>query len=148
MSTNPAPPVSRAAWNQALIEDYRAHGRATSGPFVGRQLLLLTTTGSKSGEPRTTPLVYTTDGGRYVIVASMGGAPVNPHWFNNLVADPMVTVELGHETFRARATVASPAERRRLYNQHASVNPTFLEYERKTSREIPVVVLERVAVPS
>src|SRR3954464_12172893 len=95
-------PNDRAAWNHGLIEDFRANGRATQGPFVGRQLLLLTTTGAKSGEPRTSPLAYSTDGDQLVIVASMGGADVHPHWYTNVVANPVVTVELGGETFQAR----------------------------------------------
>jgi deazaflavin-dependent oxidoreductase (nitroreductase family) len=137
-------PNSRAAWNHGLIEDYRANGRPTQGPFVGRQVLLLTTTGSKSGNQHTLPLVCTTDGDRLVIVASMGGADVHPHWYTNLVANPIVTIELGHETFAARATVAGPEERRRLYDAHAELHPSFVEYEKKTSRTIPVVLLERL----
>ena len=140
--------TSRSAWNHGLIDDYRANGTVTQGPFVGRQVLLLTTTGVKSGEPRTTPLVYTTDGDRIVIVASMGGAPNHPFWFNNLVAEPIVTVELGGETFNAKATVATPAERRRLYDQHAELHPSFKDYEQKTTREIPVILLDRIADPS
>jgi len=138
-------PPSRAAWSHALIEDFRAHGKVTQGPFVGRQLLLLTTTGWKTGEPRTAPLAYTTDGDRIVIVASMGGAPVHPFWFTNIEQHPIVTVELGHETFQARATIADSAERRRLYDQHAELHPGFKEYEAKTTREIPVVILDRLA---
>jgi deazaflavin-dependent oxidoreductase (nitroreductase family) len=136
--------TDRSAWNHGLIEDYRANGKATSGPFVGRQLLLLTTKGAKSGAERTAPLVYTTDGDKIVIVASMGGAPTHPHWFANVVANPVVTVELGQEKFRARATVADAAERRRLYDAHADLHPSFVDYEQNTTREIPVVLLERL----
>ena len=142
MATN-AP--SRAAWNHGLIDDYRANGKPTSGPFVGRQVLLLTTTGSKSGEQRTSPLVWTQDGEHIVIVASMGGAPTHPHWFTNLEKNPVVTVELGKETFQARATVVDDlAERRRLYDQHADLHSSFTEYEARTTRTIPVVLLDRV----
>ena len=137
-------PADRSAWNHGLIADYRANGKATSGPFVGRQVLLLTTKGVKSGAERTSPLAYTTDGDKIVIVASMGGAPVHPHWFANLVAHPTVTVELGHEKFQARTSVVDPVERRRLYDAHAELHPSFAEYEQKTTREIPVVVLERL----
>jgi deazaflavin-dependent oxidoreductase (nitroreductase family) len=144
MSTSP----SRGAWNQALIDDYREHGEATEGFFVGKQLLLLTTTGAKTGEQRTTPLAYSTDGDRIVIVASMGGAPTHPFWYTNILSNPDVTVELGREKFQAHATVASSAERRRLYDQHAGVHPGFVEYEQKTTREIPVVLLDRVANPA
>lgn len=131
----------------AVIEDFRAHGgHVTSGPFVGRQLLLLTTTGAVTGEPRTNPLAWSKDGNRIVIVASKGGAPTNPAWFGNLVAHPVVTVELEGETFPARATVVNREdERRRLYDQHAALHGTFRDYEQRTSRVIPVVTLERLA---
>lgn len=132
-------------FNDRLIDDFRAHdGQITSGPFTGRSLLLLTTTGAKTGEVRTNPLAYSRDGDRFVIVASKGGAPRNPDWFHNLRAHPEVTVELGPEKFRARATVADDAERRRLYDQHAAKMPAFADYEKKTARKIPVVVLERI----
>ncbi len=129
--------------NDSLIEDYRRHGRPTEGPFVGRDVLLLTTTGAKTGLDRTSPLVYSRDGDRIVVVASKGGAPSDPHWYRNLCAHPEVTVELGGERFRARATPVPEPERRRLYDRHAARNPGFKEYERKTTRRIPVVVLER-----
>ena len=133
-------------FNETLIEDLRAHGgQATSGPFVGRQVLILTTTGAKSAEPRETPLAYTRDGDDIVIVASMGGAPRNPAWYHNLLANPRVTVEVGGETFQADARVTDPDERRRLYDRHAEVFPGFLEYETRTERMIPVIVLKRVA---
>ena len=133
-------------FNETLIEDLRAHdGQATSGPFLGRPVLILTTTGAKSGERRETPLAYTRDGDDVVIVASMGGAPRNPSWYHNLVANPRVTVELGGETFQADARVTDPEERRRLYDRHAEVFPGFRDYEAKTSRTIPVIVLKRVA---
>lgn len=132
-------------WNRGLIEDYRANGKPTKGPFVGRQVLLLTTKGAKSGTERTNPLVYTKDGDKIVIVASKGGAPTNPAWFHNLRANPTVTVELGKEKFQARAAVAKPeSERRRLYDQHAATHPGFKDYETKTTRRIPVITLERV----
>jgi deazaflavin-dependent oxidoreductase (nitroreductase family) len=131
-------------FNDRLIDDFRAHaGQITSGPFTGRSLLLLTTTGAKTGEARAHPLAYSRDGDRFVIVASKGGAPSNPAWYHNLRAHPDVTVELGPERFRARATVADDAERRRLYDQNAAKMPAFADYEKKTARKIPVVVLER-----
>jgi deazaflavin-dependent oxidoreductase (nitroreductase family) len=133
------------SFNEALIEDLRAHhGQATSGPFVGRQVLILTTTGAKSGERRESPLAYTRDGEDIVIVASMGGAPRNPSWFHNVVAHPRVTVELGGERFQADARVTDPEERRRLYDRHAEIFPGFREYEARTERVIPVIVLKRV----
>ena len=132
-------------WNEGLIEDYRANGKATTGPFVGRQVLLLTTKGAKSGQERTNPLVWTKDGDKLVIVASKGGAPTNPSWFHNLRANPVVTIELGKERFAARANVAKPeSERRRLYDAHAKMHPGFADYEKKTTRRIPVITLERI----
>ncbi len=132
-------------FNDDLIEDYRANGKASKGPFVGRQILLLTTTGAKTGTARTSPLVYTKDGDDLVIVASKGGAPTNPDWFHNLKAHPTVTVELGGDTFEARAMVAdSEAERERLYAAHAKLHPGFLDYVKKTTRKIPVIKLERI----
>ena len=112
--------------------------------FAGRPLLLLTTTGAKSGQQRVSPLVYTTDGDHIVIIASKGGAPTNPDWYHNVVANPVVTVELPGDTFQARATVAEGAERERLYNAQAALMPGFAEYQEKTTRQIPVVVLERI----
>jgi deazaflavin-dependent oxidoreductase (nitroreductase family) len=133
------------AWNDDLIADYRANGKPTKGPFVGRQVLLLTTTGEKTGTERTNPLVYTEDGKDLVIVASKGGAPKSPDWFFNLKAHPTVTVELGGDRFEANAKVATPeSERERLYAAHAKMHPGFLDYVKKTTRKIPVVKLERI----
>jgi deazaflavin-dependent oxidoreductase (nitroreductase family) len=135
-----------SAFNDALIEDLRAHGgEATGGPFAGRPVLILTTTGARTGEPRTVPLVYSRDGELYVVIASKGGAPTDPAWYRNLAANPSVTVEVHGETFQARATTVPPGpERDRLYAQHAAPNPAFLEYQQKTERIIPVVLLARV----
>lgn len=130
-------------FNQQLIEEYRATGGNVTGIFAGRPLMLLTTTGARSGQPRTSPLVYTTDGDDLVIIASKGGAPSNPDWYHNLRANPLVTVELGEEQFQAMARVTEGDERKRLYDAQAALMPTFADYERGTSREIPVVVLER-----
>ena len=132
-------------FNRNLIKDLRAHGgKPTSGPFLGRDVLILTTKGAKSGEVRENPIVYTRDGDHYVIVASKGGAPTNPSWYHNLVAHPDVTFEVLGEKFKARARVSGGDEYERLYAHHAGINPTFHEYRRKTSRKIPVVVLERL----
>ena len=131
-------------FNRNLIKDIRAHGKATSGPFVGRDVLILTTRGAKSGETRETPLVFTRDDVHHVIVASKGGAPTHPSWYHNLRQHPVVTVETGTEKFEARARVVEGDEYERLYKQHADVNPAFWEYRQKTSRKIPVVVLERL----
>jgi deazaflavin-dependent oxidoreductase (nitroreductase family) len=137
-----------AAWNDynlALIDDLRAHnGIATAGRFAGRELLLLITTGKKSGQPRTAPLAFTRDGERYVIIASKGGSPTSPDWYYNLVHNPNVTLEVGGEAFAARATIAEGEERDRLYANQARLMPNFAAYQLKTSRQIPVVVLERI----
>jgi len=132
-------------WNGSIIAQFRANGgQMTSGPFTGRTLLLLTTKGAKTGAERTSPLVYSRDGDRFVVVASQGGAPTHPAWYHNLRAHPEVTLEVGKEKFRARARVADDAERRRLYDKHAERMPAFWDYEKKTTRKIPVVVLERI----
>lgn len=131
-------------FNQQVIDHFRKTGGQGFGPFEGRRLLLLTTTGAKSGEQRTTPLVFSNDGNNVIIVASKGGAPSHPAWFHNLRAHPQVTVELGREKFQARASIASPGERERLYAQHAEDMPAFRDYEKKTTRRIPVVILERI----
>ena len=131
-------------FNRSIIEEFRANGGIVRGPFDGATLLLLTTTGAKSGRRGTTPLVYSKDGDRLVIMASKAGAPTNPAWYHNVLAHPTVTVEVGTESFDARATVITGAERDRLYAQHAEKNPGFLEYQKKTTRVIPVVTLERV----
>jgi deazaflavin-dependent oxidoreductase (nitroreductase family) len=132
------------AFNRGLVEEFRASGGKVTGRFANRPLVLLTTMGARTGLPRTVPLVYTTDGDRIVVTASKGGEPTNPDWYHNLVADPLVTVELPGETFRARAIVPQGEERDRLYNQQAAQMPFFAEYERTTPRKIPVVVLERI----
>jgi deazaflavin-dependent oxidoreductase (nitroreductase family) len=137
--------MAQNEFNLKIIEEFRANGGETSGPFKGRPLLLLTTTGAKSGEERTTPLVYSRDGDRVVVIASMGGAPKHPAWFLNLSANPDVTVEIGTEKFKGRASTVEGAERDRLYAQQAATMPAFNEYQEKTTRRIPVVVLERMS---
>jgi deazaflavin-dependent oxidoreductase (nitroreductase family) len=132
-------------YNRAVVEEFRTnHGKVT-GMFAGAPLVVLTTTGAKSGKPFTFPVVFTRDdAGSVVVIASKGGAPENPQWFRNMVADPKVTVELPDETYEARARVTSGDERRRLFDAQAELMPGFKEYEKKaTTREIPVVVLER-----
>jgi deazaflavin-dependent oxidoreductase (nitroreductase family) len=131
-------------FNQKIITEFRANGGKVGPPFEGSPMLLLTTTGARSGKQRVNPLVYTRDGERYVIIASKAGAPEHPHWFHNLVANPAVTIEVGTETFEARASVAQGGERERLYAAQAEQMPVFKEYAAKAGREIPVVLLERV----
>lgn len=130
-------------FNQQVIERFRANGGVVEGP---NQLILLTTTGAKSGQPRISPVAYSKDGDRLVIIASKGGAPDNPDWYFNLLANPIVTVEVGAETFQARASVVTDdAERERLYAHHVKLMPHFAEYPKKTTRQIPVIILERIS---
>ena len=133
-------------FNSDLIATLRANdGRVTSGPFAGRQVLVLTTTGAKSGEPRESPLVYSRDGDDIVIIASMGGAPSHPAWYHNIVANPRVTIEVDGATVQADARIAQGDERRRLYDRHAALHASFAEYEARTGgRVIPVIVLHDV----
>lgn len=131
-------------FNEDLIEDLRANGgRASGGPFKGTDVLILTTRGAKTGEVRENPLAFSRDNGHYVVIASRGGAPRNPAWYHNLVANPDVTVEVLGERFDARARVVGSEEYERLYQQHARRMPAFNEYRRRTTRKIPVIVLER-----
>jgi len=130
-------------FNKNLIADLRANqGQATAGPFRGGSVLILTTTGAKSGETRENPLAYTRTGDNYVVIASKGGAPTHPAWFHNLLANPEVKVEVLGETIPVRARVAEGEEHQRLYDAQAAVMPGFADYQRKTTRKIPVVVLE------
>jgi deazaflavin-dependent oxidoreductase (nitroreductase family) len=130
-------------WNDRIIEEFRAKSGKGVGPF-GDHLLLLTTTGARSGKPHTTPLAFHRDGDRLVIIASKGGAPHHPDWYFNLLANPDAEAEVGTEKFAVHATpVPSGPERDRLYAQQAAMMPGFWEYEKKTSRVIPAVLLER-----
>jgi deazaflavin-dependent oxidoreductase (nitroreductase family) len=130
--------------NRKVIEEFRGNGGNVGGQFAGAPMVLLTTKGAKSGKTYVNPLVYSRDGDKYVIIASYAGGPKNPSWYHNLVAHPTPTVEIGGERFQANATFPSGAERERLFNQQASQMPIFNEYRKKTARQIPVVVLERV----
>ena len=137
--------VNMAQVNQDVIKQFRANGgQILEGMFKGAPILLLTTTGAKSGTTYTTPLAYTRDGDRHVVIASKGGAPVHPGWYHNLVANPTVGVEVGQEKFQARALVPEGEERDRLYDAQAALMPGFAEYQRNTTRRIPVVVLEKL----
>ncbi len=131
-------------YNQQIIDEFRSHQGKVSGSFAGSDMLLLTTQGAKSGKETTTPLVYSKDNGRYVIVASKGGAPTNPAWYHNLVAHPEVTIEVGTQKLKVRAVPVTGEERTRLYDQHANQYPSFKEYQARTTRTIPVFVLERI----
>ncbi len=131
--------------NVAVIAEFRANGGVVGGRYAGRPMMLLTTTGAKSGQERITPLNYSADSTRIVVIASRGGAPTHPDWYHNLVANPEVTVEVGTERYRARARTAREPERTRLFDRQAALMPFFDEYRQQvTAREIPVVVLERL----
>jgi deazaflavin-dependent oxidoreductase (nitroreductase family) len=133
-----------ADWNRGIIDEFRANGGKVGGQFTGAPLLLLHSVGAKSGETRVNPLVYQDLGqGRVAVFASKGGAPTNPDWYHNLMANPHARIELGADTFDVTARVAGGEERLRIWATQKQRYPNFAEYERKTKREIPVVVLER-----
>lgn len=127
--------------NRAVIDQLRASG----GKHETMTLLILTTTGAKSGRPFTTPLAYQRDGARVLVFASKGGAPTHPDWYHNLVAHPEVTVEVDGEVYRARATTLRDEERNHFYAKQAEASPVFVDYETRTTRVIPVVSLERIS---
>lgn len=131
-------------WNEQIIAEFRANEGKVGGMFEGAPMVLLTSTGAKSGKPHTTPLMYLPDGDRVVIFASKGGAPTNPQWFANLVANPDATAEVGVEKFAVKAVVTEGDERNRLFEEQKKRYPQFAEYEKSTPRTIPVVALERV----
>jgi len=128
-------------YNNELIEKFRGNNGVAPN---GAPLLLLTTTGARSGHQRINPLAFTRDGDRYVVIASKGGYATNPDWYHNLVAHPQVTVEADGKRFPARAIVTEGDERQRLFDAQAALMPNFAEYQTKTSRAIPVVVLEPI----
>jgi deazaflavin-dependent oxidoreductase (nitroreductase family) len=131
-------------WNAKVIDEFRANEGRLGGQFEGAPMLLLTTTGAKSGKTRVNPMMYLVDDGTIHVFASKAGAPTNPDWYHNLVAHPEVTVELGSETFKARARVLPEGDRARVYARQAELYPGFAEYQEKTKRVIPVVALDRV----
>lgn len=135
----PPMPSDMMAFNRSIIEDFRKNKGELSGPMAGRTVMLLTTTGSKSGQPRTAVLGFGKDGDRYVVIAANNGAPADPMWYRNLKQDPKATVEVGAEKFTARARTADAKERDKL----ASVLPYFESQQKLTKREIPFVLLER-----
>ena len=129
-------------FNARIIEEFRSNGGKVGGPFAGAPILLLTTTGAKTGKQRTNPLAYLPDGERVVVFASKAGAPTNPDWYHNLVAHPDVTIEVDGETRPVRARVTQGAERDELFSRQKQAMPGFADYEAKTDRVIPVVALE------
>lgn len=129
-------------WNRKIIEEFRANGGKVGGQFEGAPILVLHTRGAKSGEPRVNPMVYQDLGGRYAVFASYAGAPSNPAWYHNLVAHPDVEIEIGTEKKQVTARVLDGAEREPVWQKQKTDMPGFAEYEAKTDRIIPVVVLE------
>ena len=144
LSMTDTPPAAED-FNSRVIREFRENGGKVGGPFTGAPLLLLTTTGAKTGASRTSPVMYLADGDRMYVFASKAGAPDNPAWYHNLLAHPAVTVEVGAERFGVTATEVSGAERDEIYARQAALSPGFAEYQAKTSRTIPVVALERTA---
>jgi deazaflavin-dependent oxidoreductase (nitroreductase family) len=134
-------------WNEATIQEFHSKAGKGVGPF-GDRLMLLTTVGARSGEERITPVMYHRDGERYVVVASKGGAPDNPAWYRNLKANPVARVEVGAETgtqaFDVKAREAEGEERERMFAERVAIAPGFGDYQRQTSRRIPVMILERI----
>jgi deazaflavin-dependent oxidoreductase (nitroreductase family) len=133
--------ASRDETNARIIEEFRANDGRVGGAFEGMPLLLLHHTGAKSGTRRVNPVAYLADDGRYVVFASRGGAPSNPAWYHNLVAHPEATVEVGTDTIDVLASEASGEERERLYGAQVERIPQFGEYQKRTQRLIPVIVL-------
>jgi deazaflavin-dependent oxidoreductase (nitroreductase family) len=134
-------------WNRQIVEEFRTHGGKVGGPFEGVPLLLLTTTGAKSGQKRLNPLTYLLDDKRLFIFAAKGGEPSNPDWYHNLVARPLVTVELDTEQFDATAVRIEGEERDQIYAKETQIHPGAADYEKKTTRKIPVVELVRCKSP-
>jgi deazaflavin-dependent oxidoreductase (nitroreductase family) len=131
-------------WNAKVIEEYKANGGKMEGDWAGVPLLLLHTTGAKSGQERVSPVVYLAEDDDLVVFASKAGADTNPDWFHNLQANPDATVEVGQDTVAVRARIAEGEERNRLFDRQKAAMPAFAGYEASTDRVIPVVVLERV----
>jgi deazaflavin-dependent oxidoreductase (nitroreductase family) len=129
-------------WNTKVIDEFRANGGNVAN--FGDHLLLLHTTGAKTGRAHVTPVMYRKVGGGYAVFASFAGQPVNPAWYHNLVANPEVQAEIGTQTLRLRARVTGDAERESIWTAHKAEYPGFQEYETKTTRQIPVVILEPV----
>ena len=132
-------------WNKQIIEEFRANGGKVGGPFEGAPMILVHHTGARTGTERVTPLVtFPEDDGRYVIVASKAGAPTNPDWYHNLKAHPRTSVEVGTETFPVEVVELEGDERESVWTKVKEASPGFAEYEKKTSRTIPLLRLVRV----
>jgi deazaflavin-dependent oxidoreductase (nitroreductase family) len=137
--------VAMDQFNHLLIDQFRANGGKLTGQFTGAPILLLNTIGARSGAPRTTPLGYVRDGEAYVVMASKSGAPTNPAWYHNLLAQPTATIEVGDECLEVEHRVVDGDERDRLWERIVAQWPMATDYARATARRIPVIVLERGA---
>lgn len=135
-----------AAFENAMIEDMRAHGgRVTNGPLAGEPLLVMVSTGAKTGRPRRAILNFSRDGADYVVAGTAGGSPKDPSWLANVRANPEVSVEAEGRSFRAKASVTGEADRDRLWERHVTLLPKFADYPRQTGRIIPMVRLTPIA---
>jgi deazaflavin-dependent oxidoreductase (nitroreductase family) len=135
--------AERNDYNQQIIDEFRANAGKVGGPFEGATLLLLHTTGAKTGRARLNPVAYQPVGDNFAVFGSKGGAPNNPDWYHNLLANPKTTVEVGVDTIPVKARVAESEERNRIWENQKRIMPGFAEYETKTRRRIPVIILER-----
>ncbi len=131
-------------WNQKIINEFRENDGVVGGRFKNHPLLILHSTGAKTGKERVNPVAAFEEGEKLFIIASKGGAPSHPDWYYNIVANPIVEVEYGTDRFKAEATVAEEPERTELYAKAVSEFPGFGEYEKKTDRQIPVITLSEV----
>jgi len=132
-------------WNAKIIDEFRSNEGRVGGQFEGAPMLLLTTTGAKTGEARVNPMMYLSEDGKTYVFASKAGAPTNPDWYHNLVAHPQVTVEMGTDTFQGTARVLEGDDRDKVYARQVELYPGFGEYQEKTTRIIPVIVLDLVS---
>lgn len=130
--------------NRAIIEEFRANGGKVGGNYANAHMLLLSHKGAKTGEPRINPLMSLPDGKRYIVFASMGGGPKNPNWYHNLIANPNVSIEVGTLKMDVKAKVITGPERDQLYDRMAKTFPRFDDYQKRTTRKIPVIALEPV----
>lgn len=130
-------------FNQQIIQEFRANGGVVGNMFAGMPMVLITHKGAKTGTLRTTPLVNSVDNGDVIVIASMGGAPTNPAWYVNMIANPTVTVEIGTESYEADVVELHGDERQRVWDAHCAQSPQFKDYESKTTRLIPVLRLVR-----
>ena len=143
-TARPGPGGRPPGWQQAHARRYIETGGRDGHIWEGVTTLLLTTTGRRSGQSRTTPLIYGRAGDRYLVVASRGGAPTHPGWYENLVAQPVVQVQVMADRFSARARPATAAEKPTLWKTMTAIWPPYDEYQKRTAREIPLVILERI----